>query len=186
MVENSSEWRSLDSEIPSFKLQEKISRGRFEKLSKNCQNFWSAKLLSSQVFVVSLYNKDRDWHFWSTRFDFWAKSWICRISTHFWKRVILTVLSFVAGQWKVFLFDPHIQEEQPSHFFFVKIYFTRSLGVNSCLRMILYLFFPLCLQECANFGTTCLQWKRPWWDDKHVMEPCSATFITTVRTPPWW
>ena len=140
MVENSSEWRSLDSEIPSFKLQEKISRGRFEKLSKNCQNFWSAKLLSSQVFVVSLYNKDRDWHFWSTRFDFWAKSWICRISTHFWKRVILTVLSFVAGRWKVFIFDPHIQEEQPSHFFFVKIYFTRSLGVNSCLRIILYLF----------------------------------------------
>ena len=93
VVENSSEWRSLDSEIPSFKLQEKISRRRFEKLSKNCQNFWSAKLLSSQVFVVSLYNKDRDWHFWSARKIF--------------------------GQ---------------------KVEYAGSLGVNSCLRILPYLF----------------------------------------------
>ena len=121
VVENSSEWRSLDSEIPSFKLQEKISRGRFEKLSKNCQNFWSAKLLSSQVFVVSLYNKDRDWHFWSTRMIFGQKveyAGFQHISEAGSSR-----LFFVCGKPHKSFFLIHIYRRD-------KIYFTRILGVN--------------------------------------------------------
>ena len=46
---------SFNIEFPTFNLREKIWRRRFEKLSKNCQNFLSAKLLSSRVFSTSYY-----------------------------------------------------------------------------------------------------------------------------------
>ena len=43
--------RSFNIEFPTFNLWEKILPKRFEKLSKNCRNFSSAKLLSSVFWM---------------------------------------------------------------------------------------------------------------------------------------
>ena len=44
--------RSFNIEFPTFNLWEKILPKRFEKLSKNCRNFSSEKLLSSHFLEI--------------------------------------------------------------------------------------------------------------------------------------